>query len=136
MISSEMPFVSMQNDNCYKPTPFSSIREEKHQVLRQNPQTGSYFIPASCEFFLWKSKNASMPYFLRHKLSLSQLVGSKENFGETVCSFVQNLCPLDYPFFGGSCGKSYHFCFAWSNSLLSGVSTHLRRRRNARSADG
>uniref|UniRef100_A0AC34QH90 Uncharacterized protein n=1 Tax=Panagrolaimus sp. JU765 TaxID=591449 RepID=A0AC34QH90_9BILA len=36
LISSEMPFVSMQNDNCYKPTPFSSIREEKHQLMSRS----------------------------------------------------------------------------------------------------
>ncbi|KAE9552407.1 hypothetical protein FO519_004388 [Halicephalobus sp. NKZ332] len=54
LISSELPFASLQlgtmrNGNCYKPTPSLSTEDETHQLLKLNPQTGSYFIPNSCK---------------------------------------------------------------------------------------
>jgi hypothetical protein len=38
---------TMKNGNSYRHSPSLNVEEERHQLLKQNPQTGSYFIPHS-----------------------------------------------------------------------------------------
>uniref|UniRef100_A0AC35GCT4 Uncharacterized protein n=1 Tax=Panagrolaimus sp. PS1159 TaxID=55785 RepID=A0AC35GCT4_9BILA len=53
LIAPENPQISntMKNGNSYRHSPSLNIEEERHQLLKQNPQTGSYFIPHSCKFY-------------------------------------------------------------------------------------